>query len=232
MDLTAEELTALQETHEGASEEEMAEHIKAAEAEKEANAGKSEDEIAAEKEAAEKEAAEKEAAEKAAADKKAAEDQVPDKYELNLGEDSLLSPDRLDEIALTAKEQGLSNKAAQERVTMEEEAVESHVSRMEDEAEETYKAWAKEIEEDKVLGGEHLTETKELVTRAMEHFSNEGLNEMLEATNMKENPGFIRFVAKIGKAMGDDKFFPTKASKGSDDKSNAEMFYGEVDGQS
>ena len=155
--------------------------------------------------------------------------QAPEKYELALEEDSKLSPDRLDEIALTAKEQGLTNEAAQERVVTEEGAVGSYLESKETEAAETHKAWEKEISDDKELGGEHLKETKELVVRTVEKFGNEGLIEMMKLSGLDKHPDWIRFTSNIGKSMADDKFFHNKSSQNSGEKSTEEIFYGKVD---
>ena len=157
--------------------------------------------------------------------------QAPEKYELALGENSNLSSSRLDEIATTSREQGLSNEDAQKRVTADESLITTYLETKETEASATHEQWVEEITKDPELGGEHLKETQELNKRVVDKLGNEGLAEMLSLSGLDKHPDWVRFANKVGKSLSilDDKFFVTKGHQAGDEKTNEELFYSKVD---
>jgi len=225
--MAGDEKGASQESNEGVTDEEKdektgSEEEKGAEDEEAKGAGGEEDDKGAEDEGGKGDEEDDKGGEEEGDEKS----EVPEKYDLKLSEDSILDASRLDEIASIAREQGLSNEAAQDLVDIEEGAVDAHILSLEAQADATHKEWETTIKEDKELGGEHLTETKELCARVVETFGNDELAEMLEATNLEAHPGWVRFAAKIGKMMSDDKFFPVKGAVTGGEKSMEQIFYG------
>jgi len=125
---------------------------------------------------------------------------APDKYELKLSENSLLEPSVIDEVAAIAREQGLSNEQAQERLGQIEAQVEAK-------REANIKAWEKEVTADKELGGEKLQSTQANITRFASRFApkDSPIAALLHRSGYGSHPAVVRLMNDIGKAMAEDK---------------------------
>ena len=129
-----------------------------------------------------------------------AQSKAPDKYELKLSENSLLEPSVIDEVAAIAREQGLSNEQAQERLGQIEAQVEAK-------REANIKAWEKEVTADKELGGEKLQSTQANITRFASRFApkDSPIAALLHRSGYGSHPAVVRLMNDIGKAMAEDK---------------------------
>ena len=144
--------------------------------------------------------------------------EVPEKYELTLPKDSPLDDGAVERIAAIAAERGLSNKDAQALLESESQSVDEVLI-------ERSNRWAKEIEQDKELGGEHLNETKALCKRVMDKFGTDEFKAELIRNRLVNNPHLVRVFRSIGKAMSDDKN-DAVTTVGNARKSDVEVFYG------
>lgn len=69
--------------------------------------------------------------------------------------------------------------------------------------------WYKQVLADKELGGQNYDTTKLDIGRAMDRFGTPELRRFLNDSQLGFHPELVRFVAKIGKALGNDHDFVT-----------------------
>ncbi len=150
-------------------------------------------------------------------------DKAPEKYDLNLPEDSLLDKSAIERTAAQAKEQGLSNDAAQEFLNQQSQALTDHVDKQSED-------WIAEIKADKDIGGDNYGESVEMARRVVNRFGNDALKESLTKYGYGNHPEVVRFCANIGKAMGEDKLISGAVKPASSKpKTAAEKLYGKPD---
>lgn len=147
-------------------------------------------------------------------------DKAPEKYELTLPEDSLLDKSAIERTAAEAKEQGLSNDAAQEFLNRQSQALTDHVDKQSED-------WIAEIKADKEIGGDNYGESVEMARRVVNRFGNDALRESLNKYGYGNHPEVVRFCANIGKAMGEDKLISGAVKPASPKpKTAADRLYG------
>lgn len=76
------------------------------------------------------------------------------------------------------------------------------------------KDWEAQTKADKDLGGENLTATIATAVKARDAFGSPELTKMLNDTGFGNHPEVVRFFAKVGKAMSEDKFVQGNAGVG------------------
>ncbi len=138
----------------------------------------------------------------AAADAKATQASVvPAKYELKPVEGYTHSTELFEKFA---RAQGLDNAKAQEFLSFQA----SHAAALESARSEAWEAkqsdWAKQIAEDKELGGANLAVTKANVDRVFSKVSPEveaEVRELFQASGLGNHPGFVRLFNALGKHM-------------------------------
>lgn len=130
------------------------------------------------------------------------EEQKP--IELKVPEGSHLTKAEVDEIVSFAKEQGLSQEAAQKLLEREHGAVDKFKTENMKQFEQKREEWWKEVESDKELGGDNFKQTAENARRALEKFAPESLRNFLAESPYGNHPDLIRLFNNIGKAMRDD----------------------------
>jgi hypothetical protein len=143
---------------------------------------------------------------------------VPEKYELKLGEGSLLDNSALERIGALARSQGLSNEEAQGLVDRHQEETFKFI-------EERKAAWHKEASNDKEIGGEQFAHNAELAKRAFERVAPPGLKEEMDKTGYGNHPLILKMFVNLGRMMADDKLVQGGA-QGHSSKSAAELLYG------
>lgn len=70
--------------------------------------------------------------------------------------------------------------------------------------------WVKEIKEDKEFGGEKFEGTLEQAKRTLRNYGSDELEKFISDTGYGDNPHLIRMLAKIDKALGEDKIVQGK----------------------
>lgn len=150
----------------------------------------------------------------------------PDKYELNVSEDSLLDPSRVDEISTYAKEKGLSNEAAQELVTREETAVTEYHKEQLQVVEDAKAKWAEDTKADKEIGGADFQKNEELAVRVVERFGTKALGEALNKSGFGVHTEMVRMLVRIGKAMADDEAINPKGTPPAGERTHEQVLYG------
>lgn len=150
---------------------------------------------------------------------------VPEKYELALPEGSLLEAKALEDIASFAKERGFSQNQAQalvERLSADRAA---HVESLKAELAERDKAWVSELQSDKEFGGEKYKDTVQRAHEAMKRFGDEALMDELDATRLGNYPKLVKMLARIGKAMENDRIVVPGAQGNASPRSDADVLF-------
>lgn len=143
----------------------------------------------------------------------------PEKYELKKPEGSNLDDATLEMIALNAKEQGLSQEAAQARVDGAALHQQADLERVEGVRE----GWKTDS------AAKFSKEDMEQSVRAMERFGNPELKEALNNSGFGDHPAWLETFVAIGKAMADDKLVLNNPAGDTplEGKTDAEVFYPE-----
>ncbi len=126
---------------------------------------------------------------------------VPAEYELKLQEGSALDPAAVDRISSLAKEKGLSQEAAQELLSREDEAVTSFRDNQITQHMEMRTKWVESIKTDKEVGGDKFNESAEIAKRVINEFADQELKSALDMTGYGDNPALFKFVVKIGQKL-------------------------------
>lgn len=154
--------------------------------------------------------------EQKAADEKAAEDKkkeeegkkesAPEKYEdFKMPEGMEIDADLLKEFTPLAKEANLSQEMAQKFVDLQAKKVAQESARQWEVWEKTQETWVNESKNDKEIGGANFEANLGLAKKALNAYGSDALKDLADATGMGNHKEFIRFLAKVGKDIGEDK---------------------------
>jgi len=150
---------------------------------------------------------------------------APEKYDLKVPDGSQLSAEQVDKIASYAKEQGLSNEAAQKLLESQHEAISSIEAERQAQFKETVDAWKEQAQKDAEYGGDHFSRNVELAKRVVSRYGSEEFQRALDESGFGNHPELLRVFVRIGQAMGEDRLV-TSAAGASSQKSLEDIFYG------
>lgn len=91
--------------------------------------------------------------------------------------------------------------------------------------------WVADVKADREIGGDRMAETMAAATRAMDRFGTPGLREALMMTGAGNHPEIIRFVARVGRATAEDRFFAAAGASTDAARSAAQVLYPEQRGE-
>jgi hypothetical protein len=149
---------------------------------------------------------------------------VPEKYEdFTIPEGMELDAELLTDFQNTAKELGLTQDAAQKLVDFGAELLSAGYQAQRENLNTTMEGWEAEIKADEEYGGDKLNETLDRGKRVIRDHGSKELLTVLEETGMGSNPHLIRFLAKLDKALGEDKTVDGKPAV--TDKDAASVLY-------
>lgn len=151
-------------------------------------------------------------------------DKSTDKYELKVGKESLLSNDQVQEIEAYARQQGFSNDQAQALLNREEKLLSAYKESLHTEFEATANKWTEDLKSDKEIGGDNFSKSVKIAERVIDRFATESFKKSLNETGFGNHPELVRTFVKIGQAMAEDTFEPSKG--GTKQKSIEDVFYG------
>ena len=129
---------------------------------------------------------------------------APGEVTLTRAEDALLSQEGIDAISLFAKENKLTQPAAEKLMAMQNASLEQSQDALEFARAKQADTWASETKADLVIGGEKLQEHAELARRVVNRFGNPELRDYLNKSGLGNNVHVIKFLANIGKVSSDD----------------------------
>jgi len=148
----------------------------------------------------------------------------PEKYDLKVPKDSKLDDDAVGRIAAFAKEQGLSNDAAQSLLEREHDAVSRYNESLEASLDEKADEWMEEAKKDKEIGGDDFKKNAELSKRVLDRYAPESFRKILDESGYGNHPDLVRTFVRIGKAMSEDQLVKSGGKSGGK-KTLAERLY-------
>ena len=140
---------------------------------------------------------------------------VPEEYSFEAPEGIEISEDaqkRIDNFAQDkAKDLGLSQTQFQKLVEYELSREQEAMNVMADAYDNQITQWGETVKADKEIGGDNLDESLGNAKTAIKQFASDGLRQLIDRPS-KDNPGglglgnhpeFIRFMARVGRALGE-----------------------------
>lgn len=143
---------------------------------------------------------------------------------LALSKDSLLGEDAVKSVTEFAKENDMTQKAAQAVLEQQEAALSTYAEKLLAAHKTSVDEWYKEIENDKDIGGENLEKNKLIAQRPLIKYGDDDLMDVLETSGYINEPRFFRYNLALGKAMGDDQVLKGEPPAGKP-KSRKERMY-------
>jgi len=131
---------------------------------------------------------------------------APEKYEVfKVPEGVELDADTLTEFEGAAREMDLSQENAQRLVDFGAKIIQAEATEQAENRKVTLEEWEKEIEADEEFGGDKLEETLDRGRRVVKEHGSAELHQLIEVTGLGSNPHLLRFLAKVDKALGEDR---------------------------
>ena len=136
-----------------------------------------------------------------------AADVVPEdgKYDLKMPEGVEVDAGLLDQFAPTFKELGLTTRQAQ---ALADKFIEAQTARGETQAQawtNTVAGWVDQAKADPEIGGAKWEATVQSASGIVKRFGNDAFREYLNASGAGNHPEMIRFMAKVGAMIGEDR---------------------------
>lgn len=138
---------------------------------------------------------------------------APEKYEFKFEEGVQIDAESLQEFEAFAKEKGLDQESAQAIADFGPKLMAKFVAKQVEAAEAATQEWAEQTKNDKVLGGEKLTENLSIAKKAVDAFASSELKALLgkyhptenpKGTGLGNHPEVIRMLHKVGQAISED----------------------------
>jgi len=131
---------------------------------------------------------------------------VPETYEFKMPEGLELDTEAATEFGALAKEFKLSAENAQKVADIGAKMVQKAAVAQAEQFKATQAEWAREVTNDKEIGGAKLQENLGVARKAIETFGGAELREFLNVTGFGNNPLLVKTFARIGKAISEDGF--------------------------
>lgn len=135
----------------------------------------------------------------------------PEDYVLEAGEGFNVPEDNLKSFQDACKKAGLTKAQAEAMLSWHRDFA-GDVQELQTRQESaTLKAWQEQILQDEEIGGANWKATVADSRRALAHFDTDGsLRALLKQTHADYNPAVVRCIARIGRAMREDRFITGK----------------------
>jgi hypothetical protein len=150
--------------------------------------------------------------------------QVPEdgKYEFEMPEGVELDAALAEKAAPILKEQNITRAQANALAKLVAEDRKAQFEKWS----ETQENWVKQAKTDKEFGGDKFDASIKGARSVLEKFGTPELREYLTASGGGNHPEMIRFMARVGNAISDDKPVGSETPAGSKQKDAAEILYG------
>lgn len=135
----------------------------------------------------------------------------PEDYTLEAGEGFNVPADNMKSFTEACKKAGLTKAQAEAMLSWHRDFA-GDVSKAQAQQESaTLKGWQEQILNDPEIGGNNWKAAVADSRRALAHFDTDGsLRQLLKQTHADYNPAVVRCIARIGRAMREDKFITSK----------------------
>jgi hypothetical protein len=151
---------------------------------------------------------------------------VPEKYDLKVPEGVKLEPAVLERTAATAKALGLTQEQAQKLLDHDASVIKTIAESQAQAFEQRKAGWLEDVRNAKDIGGDAFESNANVAKRFMDKWGTDTLRTELNATGFGNHPEVVRFVLKLAKAMGEDKFDVGGQTHSGEPKSTANVLYG------
>ena len=125
---------------------------------------------------------------------------APESYEFSAPEGVTLDEAMVGKFSEFAKTLNLPQEKAQELLNLHIEQTAAQLSKYT----EINKQWVEQAKADKEFGGADFTKNMANVAKANKNFGSPELTQLLNQSGLGNNPEIIRFMYRVGKAMGED----------------------------
>lgn len=136
---------------------------------------------------------------------------APEDYKLEAGEDFAVPAENLASFEQICKEQKLSKAQAQALLDWHKSFAGDVAKLQQEQQTAQIQAWQKEILQDPEIGGQHWKAAVADSRKALNAFDTDGkLRTLLKQMHADYHPDVVRVIARVGRAMGEDKFVTSK----------------------
>lgn len=135
----------------------------------------------------------------------------PEDYAFAPTDDFAVPQENLDSFTKACKDAGLSKTQAEALLSWHKQFAGDVAKLQSQQQEQQIKAWQTEILQDKDFGGTAWKATVADSRKALAHFDPDGqLRQLLRDSHVDYHPAVVRVIARVGRAMGEDKFISSK----------------------
>lgn len=146
---------------------------------------------------------------------------------LNLPEaNRVITKDQIEKLVAYARENKLSPEQTQMLLDRSNAVLFDNEKANEVMLAERRASWRKQTMEDGEIGGAKFSETQEIAGRIIDRFASQALKKALNETGLGNHTELVRFVARIGRHLQDDKFVSGSIGKPAQQRTGAEVLYG------
>jgi hypothetical protein len=139
-------------------------------------------------------------------EEEAAPEGAPEEYKFEFTEGAAIDEDALAELSTIAKELNLPQAEAQKFASMAEKMSQRWSEQLNNHMLDIRTGWRDAVKTDKELGGDAMPQNLAHAKSAIEAFGTPELKKMLDDTGIGDNPEFIRFALRVGKANSEHDF--------------------------
>lgn len=152
---------------------------------------------------------------------------APDKYaDFTMPEGVTIDKAVMEKATTEFKSLGLSQENAQKLVTLQAEYAKANNAAILESFNKQVAGWKEQSQ--KMFGNEYQKEFG-IAAKAVERFGSPALKEMLNTTGLGNNPEWVSFCNKIGKAISEDQ--PIDGKRAGEAKSDADILYPKMGGK-
>lgn len=156
---------------------------------------------------------------------KPAAEGAPDAYaDFTTDEGFELDAGVLSDFQALAKELNLSQASAQKLIDLQGKLEAARATGAQQAITAQAETWAKAVENDAELGGEHFEATRETAAKAIQQFGSPELRQLLNETGLGNHPELVRFCQRIGKALSEDNLVLGGTQSGTGEMSIVDAF--------
>ena len=132
---------------------------------------------------------------------------APESYEdFTVPDGIVIAPEVADKFKALAKTLNLPQSKAQELIAIATESQAAMLQDLQTQAETTVAGWGEQLRADAEVGGARYDQSVSHAQVALEKFGTPAFSELLETTRYGDHPEWVRFAARVGKAMSEGGF--------------------------
>lgn len=139
---------------------------------------------------------------------------APEKYaDFKMPEGATVNQDLLEQFKPIAKEMGLSQENAQKLIDLYSNNAMASIAKAQNDAWVQLKSgWLEAAKRDPEIGGATFASNCKVGEKAITQFGDQEFASLITGLGIGQNPSFIRFCVKVGKAIADDKLVVSGAA--------------------